>query len=83
MFSIGYHGRLVEALLEHIYDQGPRYIMVSADPTVDVSQQLLPLFDGDAALQDSSVALLVELTLNNNEGLGTMRELLGLRFVRW
>ena len=56
--------------------------MVPADPTVDISQQLLPLFDGDATLQDPSVASLVELTLNNNEGLGATREPLSLHFVR-
>ena len=38
--------------------------MVPIDLTVDISQQLLPLFDGDAALQDPSVALPVELAIN-------------------
>ena len=56
--------------------------MVSADPTVDITQQLLPLFDGDAALQDPSVASPIELALNNDEGLGTMREPRSLCFVR-
>ena len=42
--------RLVEALSERISDQGPRFRMVPADPAVDISQQLLPLFDGDAVL---------------------------------
>ena len=56
--------------------------MVPADPTVDITQQLLPLFDGDAALQYPSVASPVELILNNNKGLGTMREPSSLCFVR-
>ena len=47
--------------------------MVTADPTVDVAQQPLPLFDGDAALQDPDVASPVELALNKDKGLGMMR----------
>ena len=61
LFSIGYCGQPVETLLEHISDQGPRCSMVPVDTTVDISQQLLPLFDGNAALQDPGVASLVEL----------------------
>ena len=71
LFSVGYYSRPVEALSKHISDQGPRCGMVPVDPTMDISQQLLPLFDGDAALQDPGVASLVELPLNNDEGLGT------------
>ena len=55
--------------------------MVSADPTMDITQQLLPLFDGDAVLQDPGVALLVELDLNNDKGLGATREPPSPRFV--
>ena len=69
LFSIGYCGWPVEALSEHVSDQGPRCGMVPIDPTVDITQQLLPLFDGDAALQDPDVASLVELALNNDKGL--------------
>ena len=50
LFSNDYCGRPVEALSECISDQGPRRGMVLADPTVDITQQLLPSFDGDAAL---------------------------------
>ena len=57
--------------------------MVPTDPTVDISQQLLPLFDLDAALQDSGVALLVELPLSNDEGLGATCKPLSLCFVHW
>ena len=45
---------------------------------MDITQQLLPLFDGDAVLQDTDVASLVELALNKDKGLGTTRELLSL-----
>ena len=71
MFSIGYRGQLVEALLERISNQGSRHSMVTVDPTVDVAQQPLSLFDDDAALQDLGVASPVELTLNKDKGLGT------------
>ena len=50
MFSVGYHGWLVEALPEHISDQGSRHDKVTVDPTVDVAQQKSSLFTGDAEL---------------------------------
>ena len=56
--------------------------MVPANPTVDITQQLLPFFDGDAALQDPGVASPVEVALNNDKGLGATREPLSLCFVR-
>ena len=55
--------------------------MVPTDPTVDIAQQTLPLFNGDAALQDPGVASLVEFTLNKDKGLGVMREPSSLRLV--
>ena len=55
--------------------------MVPTDPTMDITQQLLPLFDGDAALQDPSVALPVELALNKDKGLEATREPPSLHFV--
>ena len=48
--------------------------MVTTDPTVDIAQQTLPLFNGDAALQDPGVASLVEFALYKNKGLGTTCE---------
>ena len=50
LFSVGYYGRPVQALSKCISDQGSRCGMVIVDPTVDVTQQPLRLFDGDAAL---------------------------------
>ena len=50
LFSVDYYGWLVEALLECIFDQGPRCGMVPADPTVDITRQLVLLFDGDATM---------------------------------
>ena len=40
------------------------------------------MFDGDAALQVPSVASLVELTLNNDEGLSVTCEPPSLYFIR-
>ena len=50
LFGDGYCGRPVEALLEHVSDQGSRHGMVIVDSTVDIAWQTLPLFDRDAAL---------------------------------
>ena len=50
LLGVGYYGRPVEALLESVSDQGSRRGMVMVDPTVDIAQQTLPLFDGDATL---------------------------------
>ena len=50
LFSVSHYGRPVEALSEFISDQGPRRGMVPIDSTMDITQQLLSLFDGDAAL---------------------------------
>ena len=50
LFSMRYYGRPVEALSERVSDQGSRHGMVTTNPTMDIAQQPLPLFDGDAAL---------------------------------
>ena len=52
--------------------------MVTADPTMDIAQQSLPLFYGDTTLQDPGVASPVELALNKDKGLGATREPLSL-----
>ena len=56
--------------------------MVTADPTVDITQQALPLLNGDAALQDPGVASFVEFALHKNEGFGTACKPSSLRLVR-
>ena len=50
MFSVGYRGRAVKALLEHVSNHASRHGMVITDPTVDVAQQPFLLFDRDVAL---------------------------------
>ena len=82
LLGVGYRGRPVEALSECISDQGPRLGMVPADPIVDISQQLLSLFNGDLALLDPGVASLIELPLNNDKGLRATREPPSLCSVR-
>ena len=83
LLGISYHSRLVEALSQRLSDQGSRHGMVTVDPTVDISQQKLPLFDGDTKLQDPSVASFVEFALYKNEGLGAMCKPSGFRLVCW
>lgn len=51
-FCVGHSGGLVEALSKSTSDQGPWRRVVTTNSAVDVFQQSLPLFDGDAALQD-------------------------------
>ena len=83
LFGVGYYGRLVETLSECVSNHGSRSGMVTVDPIVDIAQQPLPLFDGDAALQDPSVASFVEFTLHKDEGLCTTCEPLSLCLVHW
>ena len=82
LLDIGYYDRPVEALSECVSDQGSRHGMVTADPTMDIAQQTLPLFEGDAALQDPDVASLVEFALHKNKGLGATCEPSSLCLVR-
>ena len=55
--------------------------MVTADPIVDITQQMLTLFEGDAALLDPGLASFVEFALHKNKGLGTMCEPLSFHLV--
>ena len=74
LLGVGYYSGLVEAVLECVPNQGSRHGVVIVDPTVDIAHQVLPLLNGDAALQDPGVASSVEFTLHKNEGLGTACE---------
>jgi len=82
LLGIDYHYRPVEVLSEHVSDQGSGCGMVTMDPTMDIAQQMLPLFEGNATLQEPSVASLVEFTLHKNKGLGAMCEPSSLRPIR-
>ena len=37
LFSVGYRGRPIEALIECVFDQGPWRSMVTVDPTMDLA----------------------------------------------
>ena len=50
LLGVGYHSGPVEALSECVPNQGSRRGVVTADPTVDITQQKLPLFDRDTEL---------------------------------
>ena len=81
LLSVGYYSGPVQALSECVPNQGSRGGVVTADPTMDITQQELPLFDGDAELQDPSVAPLVEFAFYKNEGFGAMCEPSSFRLV--
>ena len=83
LFSVSYYSWPVEALSECVPDDGSRRGMVTIDPTMDIAQQPLPLFDEDAALQDPGVASLVEFSLHKNKGLGATCESSSLCPIHW
>ena len=83
LLGVVYCGGPVEALSECIPNQGPWRGMVTSDPTVDVAQQKLALFGGNALLQDPGVASFVEFASYKNEGLGAACEPLAFRLIRW
>ena len=81
LLNTGYRNGPVEALSECVPNQGSRHGMVTADPTVDIAQQKLPLFNGGTELQDPGVASFVEFALYKNEGLGATCEPSSFRLV--
>ena len=81
LLGVGYCSGLVEALSECVPNQGSRCGVVTADPTMDIAQQKLPLFDGDTELQDPGVASFVEFAFYKNEGLGATCEPSSLHLV--
>ena len=81
LLGVGYYSGPVEAPSECISNQGSRRGMVTADPTMDIAQQALPLLNGDEALQDPSVASFVEFTLHKDKGLGVACESSSLHLV--
>jgi hypothetical protein len=60
-------GRPVKALAEGIANEGARRCVVSTDPRVDVPQELAPLGDGHAPLQDAGGSALVQLTVDEGK----------------
>ena len=81
LLGIGYRGGPVKALSECISNQGSWCSMMTADSTMDVAQQELPLFARDIELQNTDVTPYVEFALYKNEGLGASCEPSGFRLV--
>jgi hypothetical protein len=61
----------IEPLLESFPDKSPQTGMMSACPGVDLPKQLLALIPQDAAHEYACCALLVELAVDEDEGLGS------------
>ena len=75
--------RPVETLSEGVPDQRPRRGVVAAHTGVDVAQELLPLFDGDAALQYATHTSLVELFVEDHKRLSAARDAPSFHLIRW
>jgi hypothetical protein len=56
---------------------------MAADPRVNVSEELAPLGDGYASLQDAGSGALVQLAVDEGEGLGHPGDAPSLGPVRW
>ena len=54
-----------------------------AHASMYVAQERLALLDGNASLQDPSDTLLVELTVDEDEGFGATRGASCFRLIRW
>jgi hypothetical protein len=65
--GVGHDSGPIETLLERISNKGAWRCMVAANALVDILQQPLPLFDGDAVLQDSSGALLIKFPIQQDK----------------
>jgi len=83
LLGVGYCSGPVEALSECVSDQSSWCGVVTADPAVDVAQQKLALFGGNALLQDPGVASFVEFAFYKDEGLGAACEPSAFRLIRW
>jgi hypothetical protein len=82
-YFIGVHhrGRPIETLPVGLSDKCSWPGVVAANSTMDVLQKQLPVLDGDAVLEDVGVAFLVEIPINDNEGLSPVREPPSLRLI--
>jgi hypothetical protein len=65
-------GRPVKALAESIANEGTRRGVMATDPGVDVSQELTPLGNGHAPLQDAGGGALVQLAVDEGKGLAIL-----------
>ena len=70
VIGISNRGGPVKALTKCITHEGALCGVVTADGSVDVTDQLLALGNGDASLQNARGTALVQLVVDQNEGLG-------------
>jgi hypothetical protein len=63
-------GRPVKALAEGIANEGARRCVMATYPRVDVPQELAPIRDGHAPLQDAGGGALLQLAVDEDKGLG-------------
>jgi hypothetical protein len=63
---VGHDSGPIETLSERVPDEGAWRHVVTANAPVNILQQPPPLFDGDAALQDSSGAPLIKLLIHQD-----------------
>jgi hypothetical protein len=81
VLCIGEGGGLVEALLERLSRQGSRGDVVGAHALMDVRQQRLPFFLGDAAELDPAITPLIEFPIYQRVHLGLTSNALGLLVI--
>jgi hypothetical protein len=77
------HGGPVEALSDHLGDEGPRPHVRATSSTVDFAQDLDAFGLGDAFKHGLADPLLVKLALNECEVSASVVEALGLVDVAW
>jgi hypothetical protein len=65
--SVSDHGGLVKALAERVAHEGAGRGMVAAHARVYVPEELTPLGDGHASLQDAGGGALVQLAVDEGE----------------
>ena len=80
--GIGNRGSSVKTLPKRVTHESTWRGMVAADASVDVADQLLALGNGDASLQNARGTALVQLVVDQNEGLGPPSDALCLSTIR-
>ena len=73
--------RPIKPCTEGLANKGPSCGMVTAEPSVNLVQELPSLFLGDTSLKDSGSAFLVELSVVNLVGLRTPDNAAGLILI--
>ena len=68
--GVGDRGGPVKALSKRVTHEGARRGVMTAGASVDVTDQLLALGDGDVSLQNARRTALVQLIVDQDEGLG-------------